>query len=156
MKKILLASILIASLLNSSEIKQEQTINNETNQSSNVTSNTPQCTYFGVERVDQLNIRDKPGKPSKVVGRANRSESICIDEFKGKWGRSDRGWLSMKYLQKDSETSNFLLADIDNDGKKERLQWELTSKPGEYENRAYQVKLLDDDGSLLWELSPTV
>jgi len=50
--------------------------------------------------------------------------------------------------------NNFLLADIDHDGKKERLQWGVTSKSGDiFTDGIYHAKLLDDDGSLLWKQS---
>ncbi len=124
---------------------EELTVNNVLSQ---IASDTTQCTYFIVEVEQQLNIRDKAGMPSNIVGRANLGERVCVYDFKGKWGRTDLGWISVKYLKKDIEKNNFLLADIDHDGKKERLQWEYLDVDG---FSLLLLKLLDDDGSLLWE-----
>jgi len=129
--------------------KTKQAASSELSKSSSIVSNTPKCIYFTVEEVNQLNIRDKPGKPSNVVGKANNGEIICIYESQGKWGRSARGWLSMKYLSRNYRKSNFLLADIDNDGKKERLQWYQVDVH-DYEGY-YQLILFDDNGDLLWK-----
>jgi hypothetical protein len=84
-----------------------------------------------------------------VVGRANQGESVCVYSFTGKWGKIDRGWISGKYLSKDDKKNNYILSDIDRDGKKERLEWKCFSGcNGDYE--LYQLKLYDDDDSLLW------
>ncbi len=73
-------------------VKQEQQVKH-------IVSSIPQCAYFTVFGVKQLNIRDKPGKPSKVVGMVNQDDIVCIYDFTGKWGRSDHGWISGKYLK---------------------------------------------------------
>ena len=79
--------------------------------------------------VKQLNIRNKPGKPSKIVGNSEYSVKKCLylSVCNGKWGKTDRGWMSRKYLTKDDVKNNFLLADIDHDGKNEKLTWECFS-----------------------------
>ncbi len=64
-----------------------------------ITSIEPTCSYYTVKEVKQLNIRDKPGNPSNIIGRVNLGDRVCIYEFTGKWGRSDRGWISGKYLK---------------------------------------------------------
>jgi hypothetical protein len=107
------------------------------------------CVNFKVVQVKQLNIRDKPGKPSRVVGKVNRDKDVCIYEFEGKWGRTDRGWISRKYLSLDFAKSNALFSDIDHDGKRERLEWHCFSHCDGFYG-LYQLKLYDDDGTLLW------
>ena len=73
------------------------------NLSNNGISNTSQCIYYNVVRAHKLNVRDKPGKPSNIVGILNNGESVCIYDFSGKWGRTDRGWVSGKYLSKNGK-----------------------------------------------------
>ena len=131
-------------------IQQKKTVNKKETISRNIVSNAPQCTFFKVSGVRQLNLRDKPGKPSKVIGRVNMNESVCVYDSIGKWARSDRGWISLKYLRKEIGKNKFLLADIDHDRQKERLQLEnIPSDDPEIE--LYQLKLFDNDGRLLWE-----
>ena len=67
----------------------------------NDVSNSHKCTYYTVT-LTQLNIRDKPKKPSNILGKAHKGDRLCIYDFTGKWGRSKYGWLSGKYLKKDS------------------------------------------------------
>ncbi len=84
------------------DIKSIKQYPSQTNKSKSLSSAVPQCTYFTVIKVKQLNIRDKPGKPSKIVDRVNIRDSVCIYEFIGKWGRTDQGWISGKYLKPSS------------------------------------------------------
>ena len=51
-----------------------------------------------VVTIRQLNVRDNPGKHSRISSTVRRGEKVCIYYFSGKWGRSDYGWLSGKYL----------------------------------------------------------
>ena len=127
-------------------VKQEQSVKST---AALTNANAPQCVYFTVVDVKQLNIRNKPGKPSSVVGRVNQGESVCVYSFTGKWGKTGRGWISGKYLSKDDEKNNYILADIDKDGNKERLEWQCFSGCNEG-LQLYQLKLYDDDESLLW------
>ncbi len=108
-----------------------------------------QCVTYTVVTVEQLNIRDKPTKPSRVIGKANRGDNVCIYEFEGKWGRTEKGWISRKYLSLNFAKNNALLSDIDHDGKRERLEWHCFSHCDGFYG-LYQLKLYDDDGTLLW------
>ncbi len=109
----------------------------------------PSCTYFTVSNsIKQLNIRNTAGKQGKVIDRVNRGDSVCIYEFSGKWGRIGSGWLSRKYLDKDYVKNNFLLADVNNNGKKDHLVWEVFSN--EDYATYYQLKLYSDNKTLLW------
>ena len=73
---------------------------NNNYQGSNKTSTQSTCSKYHVVTVKQLNIRNKPKKPSKIVGKVNRGQVVCIYDFSGKWGRSNRGWISGKYLER--------------------------------------------------------
>ena len=112
-------------------------------------SPSSECAIFDIVQVQQLNIRDRPRKPSRIIGKANRGDHVCIYEFEGKWGRTERGWISRKYLSLDFARSNTLLSDIDYDGKSERLEWHCFSHCDGFYG-LYQLKLYDDDGALLW------
>ncbi len=74
------------------------------------TKNTSKCTNY-VVTIRQLNIRDRPGKQSHILGSVRRGDKVCIYRFSGKWGRSDYGWISGKYLsrlnQYDSDQEKF-------------------------------------------------
>ena len=47
----------------------------------------------------KLNIRNKPKKTSNILGTVKHGERVNIYEFIAKWGRSDQGWISGKYLK---------------------------------------------------------
>jgi len=65
----------------------------------NKNTSSTKCTNYTVITVNQLNIRNKPKKPSTIVGKVNRGDTVCIYRFVGKWGKSDKGWISGKYLK---------------------------------------------------------
>jgi len=46
----------------------------------------------------QLNVRSIPSKPSRIVGRVNKNDRVCVYDFSGKWGKTDMGWISGKFL----------------------------------------------------------
>ena len=74
--------------------------NNVKHNTNRHTSSQSTCSKYHVVTVKQLNIRNSPKKPSKIIGKINRGEKVCIYEFSGKWGRTDRGWISGKYLER--------------------------------------------------------
>jgi hypothetical protein len=48
----------------------------------------------------ELNVREQPKKQkNNILGTVKRGERVNIYEFDGKWGRSDKGWISGKYLK---------------------------------------------------------
>jgi len=111
----------------------------------------PQCIYFKVYGVQQLNIRNAPGG-GRVVGRLKWNDEICVYAFSGKWARSDKGWVSRKFLNKDY-VKNPLFADVDHDGREEKLTWECVQGCDVDIGKVYRLLLYDDDGSLLWKSS---
>ncbi len=58
---------------------------------------TPKCTPYRVNTI-QLNVRDQPGVPSNILGRVSQGDQVCVYSFSGKWARTNRGWISGKYL----------------------------------------------------------
>ena len=60
-------------------------------------ANVPKCLPYRVNTI-QLNVRDKPGVPSNIVGRVQQGDVVCVYGFSGKWGRTQSGWISGKYL----------------------------------------------------------
>jgi hypothetical protein len=77
----------------------------------NVQSQSNSAGYYKVS-IQELNVRNKPGKHGRVLSTVNMGEIIYIESFNGKWGKSSRGWISGKYLikvqnyKKDKDTVN--------------------------------------------------
>ncbi len=51
-----------------------------------------------------LNIRKEPNEKADVVGSYGNGETVTILEIKEGWGRTDKGWISMKYVKLNSFT----------------------------------------------------
>ena len=72
---------------------------------SNFSPQTNNCTNYIVS-APQLNVRNIPQKPSVVVGKVSQNDRVCIYEFSGKWGRTDMGWISGKFLIPEQTYNN--------------------------------------------------
>lgn len=46
-----------------------------------------------------LNVRSKPQKSSVVLGALKEGERVWVYRFNGKWGETNAGWVSGKYLE---------------------------------------------------------
>lgn len=44
-----------------------------------------------------LNIRSKSNASSKILGQFGKGNIVCVFETEGDWGRTDRGWINLKY-----------------------------------------------------------
>ena len=55
----------------------------------------------GTITADSLNIRKEAKDDAKVVGTYKKGDKVEITEIKGKWGKTDKGWISMKYVKMD-------------------------------------------------------
>ena len=66
---------------------------------------TTYSTGKGTITAETLNIRKDANKDSDKVGTYDEGDSVEILEVKGDWGRTDKGWISMKYV-KMTTTSN--------------------------------------------------
>ncbi len=51
-----------------------------------------------------LNIRKEASKGSDIVGNYNKGDVVTIQEVKNGWGRTDKGWVLMEYV--NTNTSN--------------------------------------------------
>lgn len=45
-----------------------------------------------------LNIRQEPNADSEQVGSYKTGESVTITEVQGNWGKTDKGWINLKYV----------------------------------------------------------
>lgn len=45
-----------------------------------------------------LNIRKEPNKDSEDIGDYKKGDKVTITEVKDGWGKTDKGWVSMKYV----------------------------------------------------------
>ena len=81
------------------KIKAENKITTKpiNNTSKKVLALSTKCAKY-IVTIEELNIRDKPGKPSNVLGMVKKDDTVCVYKFSGKWGRTDKGWISGKYL----------------------------------------------------------
>ncbi len=61
----------------------------------------------GVVNANGLNIRNAPGtEDSKVQGSYNKGDVITILEIKDGWGRTNKGWVKLEYVNTNSSTAN--------------------------------------------------
>ena len=51
-----------------------------------------------------VNIRKEASASSEDLGNYLEGEKLTITEVKGNWGKTDKGWVSMKYLKAATET----------------------------------------------------
>lgn len=62
-------------------------------------ANIENCSSIYEVTATQLNIRSQPKKPSKILGTVKKGDRVCVDNFNGKWAKTEQGWISGKYLQ---------------------------------------------------------
>ena len=61
----------------------------------------------GVVNANGLNIRSAPGtEDTKVQGSYNKGDVITILEIKDGWGRTNKGWVKLEYVNTNSTTAN--------------------------------------------------
>ena len=61
------------------------------------TGKTGKATITG----DKLNIRKEADIKSESIGHYNKGDKVEILEVKGDWGRTDKGWINLKYVKMD-------------------------------------------------------
>ena len=78
----------------------------------------------GIITASELNIRDGAGTKYDSVGKYKKGDKVTILETKDGWGRTDKGWVSLKYVEmakeddSDSETPDISSGtEIESDGK---------------------------------------
>lgn len=75
--------------------------NGDTLQNNNTTN------IKGVVNANGLNIRNAPNtEDSKVQGSYNKGDVITILEVKDGWGRTNKGWVKLEYVNTNSSTAN--------------------------------------------------
>ena len=63
---------------------------------------TPTYGVTGTITATDLNIRKSPDTASDKVGSYKKGDRVTILEKSGDWGRTDKGWISLKYVSMDS------------------------------------------------------
>lgn len=58
-------------------------------------------TSTGTVTADSLNIRKEPSTDADKIGYYEKGDTVKILERKGDWGRTDKGWINMKYVKMD-------------------------------------------------------
>ena len=53
-----------------------------------------------------LNIRKEGNKDAEKVGEYAKGTKVTITEVKNGWGKTDKGWINLKYVQMDSTSSS--------------------------------------------------
>ena len=48
-----------------------------------------------------LNIRQEPSADSEIVGTYTTGDRVTIVEVSGSWGKTDLGWINLKYITYD-------------------------------------------------------
>lgn len=60
----------------------------------------------GTITASQLNIRKGPGTSYETAGKYYNGDKVTITETKDGWGKTDKGWISMKYVSTSGSTSS--------------------------------------------------
>ena len=53
-----------------------------------------------------LNIRKEPNAKAEKVGEYTKGTKVTVTEVKNGWGKTDKGWINLKYVQMDSTSSS--------------------------------------------------
>ena len=59
----------------------------------------------GTVNTAELNIRKGPGTTYDAVGKYKKGDKVTITEVKGDWGKTSKGWISMKYVNTTGSTT---------------------------------------------------
>ena len=58
----------------------------------------------GIITASELNIRESNSTDAKSVGKYKKGDKVEILETKDGWGRTNKGWISLKYVKLDDST----------------------------------------------------
>lgn len=92
----------------------EPTDPEETTDPSDNTDNTATGTT-GTITAEKLYIREGAGTSYDTVGSYKKGDTVQILETKNNWGRTDKGWISLKYVQTSGSTTNDTTNNTSND-----------------------------------------
>lgn len=84
-----------------SETKVEETNKTETPSVSGTPANTT-----GTITATELNIRKGPGTNYDAVAKYKKGDKVTITETKDGWGKTDKGWIKMSYVNTTSSSSS--------------------------------------------------
>ena len=59
----------------------------------------------GTVTASELNIRKGPDTSYDSVGKYHKGDKVTITEVKGNWGKTSKGWISMKYVTTTENTT---------------------------------------------------
>ncbi len=78
----------------------------ETNNTGNTSTGTTSTGTTGNATItaSELNIRKSGSADSEKVGTYKKGDKVKILEVKGNWGKTDKGWISMKYVKMDASS----------------------------------------------------
>ena len=83
----------------------------------------------GFITASELNIRKGPGTNFDSAGKYYKNEKVTILEVKDGWGRTDKGWVSMKYVEMaKEEPSGTETPDIGQNTETEKVEIESDGK----------------------------
>ena len=83
------------------DVPAETTRPSDNNQSQGTSVNK-----VGVVTARGLNVRSEPNTTSKVVDSLANGARVTVLEQKGDWGRTSKGWISLKYVRFDGTANN--------------------------------------------------
>ena len=69
--------------------------------SANAGNGSTTVQFKGIVTASELNIRKEANTTSSVLGSYKKGDKVEILEVKGEWGRTDKGWVNMKYVKMD-------------------------------------------------------
>lgn len=69
--------------------------------SSTTTTTTTYKTGKGTITASELNIRETASIDGKYLGSYKKDEKVEILEVNGEWGKTDKGWINLKYVKMD-------------------------------------------------------
>ena len=84
----------------------ETTDNKKPTESTTVEVSGTATNKSGTVTATELNIRKGPGTSYDSVGKYKKGDKVTITEVKGDWGKTNKGWINMKYVNTGSTTSS--------------------------------------------------
>ena len=86
--------------------QMENAANGGNTTSTNTNNNGETVLYKGTITASELNIRKDANQNSARVGAYRRGEEVSILETKSGWGRTNKGWIKLDFVQQVGATSN--------------------------------------------------
>ena len=73
---------------------------------SGTTTGTEELNIKGVVTVNNLHIRSEASQDGKIQGSYNKGDIVTILETKNGWGRTNKGWVKMEYVNTSGNDSS--------------------------------------------------